>query len=57
MPHNAIQVCEVFDIGGIDFIGPFLNSCGNKLIFVAVDYASRWVEAQSLPSNDARAVV
>ncbi|GJW34593.1 reverse transcriptase domain-containing protein [Tanacetum coccineum] len=23
MPQNAIQVCEIFDMWGIDFIGPF----------------------------------
>ncbi|GJZ87175.1 reverse transcriptase domain-containing protein [Tanacetum coccineum] len=23
MPQNAIQVCEIFDVWGIDFIGPF----------------------------------
>ncbi|GKB34999.1 reverse transcriptase domain-containing protein [Tanacetum coccineum] len=26
MPLNNIQVCEVFDISGIDFLGPFLES-------------------------------
>nr|GEY65436.1 reverse transcriptase domain-containing protein [Tanacetum cinerariifolium] len=25
MPQNAIQVCEVFDVWGIDFMGPFQN--------------------------------
>ncbi|GJR20939.1 putative nucleotidyltransferase, ribonuclease H [Tanacetum coccineum] len=57
MPQNNIQVCEVFDVLGLDFMGPFLDSRGNKYILVAVDYMSKWVEAQSLPTNDARAVV
>ncbi|GKG38987.1 reverse transcriptase domain-containing protein, partial [Tanacetum coccineum] len=26
MPQNAIQVCEIFDVWGIDFMGPFLSS-------------------------------
>ncbi|GJR03711.1 reverse transcriptase domain-containing protein, partial [Tanacetum coccineum] len=26
MPQNAIQVCEIFDVWGIDLIGPFLSS-------------------------------
>nr|GEU62135.1 reverse transcriptase domain-containing protein [Tanacetum cinerariifolium] len=54
MPQNFIQVCEIFDVWGIDFIGLFLSSRGNKCIFVAVDYLSKWVEAKALPTNDAR---
>ncbi|GJU31919.1 reverse transcriptase domain-containing protein [Tanacetum coccineum] len=30
MPQNAIQVCEIFDIWGINFMGPFPSSRGNK---------------------------
>nr|GEX71558.1 reverse transcriptase domain-containing protein [Tanacetum cinerariifolium]GEX71651.1 reverse transcriptase domain-containing protein [Tanacetum cinerariifolium] len=30
MPQNAIQVCEIFDVWGIDFIGSFPSSRGNK---------------------------
>nr|GEY50406.1 reverse transcriptase domain-containing protein [Tanacetum cinerariifolium] len=42
---------------GIDFMGPFPNSKGNKYILVVVDYLSKWVEAKALPTNDARVVV
>ncbi|GJX64218.1 reverse transcriptase domain-containing protein [Tanacetum coccineum] len=42
---------------GLDFMGPFPQSRGNKYILVAVDYVSKWVEAQALPTNDARVVV
>nr|GEU61633.1 hypothetical protein [Tanacetum cinerariifolium] len=42
---------------GIDFMGPFPSSNGNKYILVAVDYLSKWVEAKALPTNDARVVV
>ncbi|GJU93430.1 reverse transcriptase domain-containing protein [Tanacetum coccineum] len=44
MPQNAIQVCEIFDVWGIDFMGPFPSSHGNKYILVAVDYLSRGKE-------------
>ncbi|GJR39054.1 reverse transcriptase domain-containing protein [Tanacetum coccineum] len=57
MPQNNIQVCDVFDVWGLDFMGPFPDSRGNKYILVAVDYVSKWVEAQALPTNDARVVV
>ncbi|GJW99737.1 reverse transcriptase domain-containing protein [Tanacetum coccineum] len=38
MPQNSIQVCEIFDVWGINFMGPFPSSKGNKYILVAVDY-------------------
>ncbi|GJQ92871.1 reverse transcriptase domain-containing protein [Tanacetum coccineum] len=56
MPQNAIQVCEIFNVWGIDFMGPFPSSRGRKYILVAVDYLSKWVEAKALPTNDARVV-
>ncbi|GJS14064.1 reverse transcriptase domain-containing protein [Tanacetum coccineum] len=56
MPQNSIQVCEIFDVWDIDFMGPFPSSRGNKYILVAVDYLSKWVEAKALPTNDARVV-
>ncbi|GJZ67126.1 reverse transcriptase domain-containing protein [Tanacetum coccineum] len=49
MPQNSIQVCEIFDMWGIDFMGPFPSSRGNKYILVAVDYLSKWVESKSTP--------
>ncbi|GJW99835.1 reverse transcriptase domain-containing protein [Tanacetum coccineum] len=57
MPQNAIQVYEIFDVWGINFMGPFPSSRGNKYILMAVDYLSKWVEVKALPTNDARVVV
>nr|GFA38840.1 reverse transcriptase domain-containing protein [Tanacetum cinerariifolium] len=36
MPQNSIQVCEIFDIWGIDFMGPFPSSKGNKYILAII---------------------
>nr|GEY11004.1 reverse transcriptase domain-containing protein [Tanacetum cinerariifolium] len=57
MPQNVIQVCEIFYVWGIDFMGPFPYSRENRYILVAVDFLSKWVEAKVLPTNDARVVV
>ncbi|GKE93009.1 reverse transcriptase domain-containing protein, partial [Tanacetum coccineum] len=56
MPQNAIQVCQISDIWGISFMGQFSSSRGNKYILMAVDCLSKWVEAKTLPTNDARVV-
>ncbi|CAH9102258.1 unnamed protein product [Cuscuta epithymum] len=57
MPQTYLLPCEVFDVWGIDFVGPFPSSRGNKFILVAIDYVSKWVEAIASPTNDARVVV
>ncbi|GJW29742.1 reverse transcriptase domain-containing protein [Tanacetum coccineum] len=57
MPQNAIQICEIFDVWGVDFMGPFPSSRGNKYILVTVDYLSKWVEEKVILTNDARVVV
>nr|GEW80332.1 reverse transcriptase domain-containing protein [Tanacetum cinerariifolium] len=56
MLQNSIQVCKIFDVWGVDFIGSFPSSRGNKYILMAIDYLSKWVEAKALPTNDARVV-
>ncbi|GKE48739.1 reverse transcriptase domain-containing protein, partial [Tanacetum coccineum] len=57
MPLNNIQVNEIFDIWGIDFMGHFLKSHKFEYILVTIDYVSKWAEAEALPTNDARVVV
>ena len=40
--HYNLQV-EIFDVWGIDFMGPFKKSGDCKYILVAIDYVSKWV--------------
>ena len=56
MPLHGILVVQLFDVWGIDFMGPF-PSFGNIYILLAVDYVSKWVEATACPKNDANTVV
>src|SRR3954468_19087124 len=51
MPLQPIMEVELFDVWGIDFMGPFPSSFSNKYILVAVDYVSKWVEAVALPTR------
>ncbi|XP_057448007.1 uncharacterized protein LOC130739655 [Lotus japonicus] len=48
---------DLFDVWGIDFMGPFPPSFGCQYILVAVDYVSKWVEAAALSTNDSKVVV
>jgi hypothetical protein len=56
MPLNPILEVEVFDVWGIDFMGPFPVSNGYSYILVAVDYVSKWAEAIPTRSNDHQVV-
>ena len=57
MPLQGIMVVQIFDVWGIDFMGPFPPSFGNLYILLAVDYVSKWVEVIACPRNDANTVV
>ena len=57
MTLRGIMVVQIFDVWGIDFMGPFPPSFGNLYILLAVDYVSKWVEAIACPRNDANTVV
>ena len=56
LPLNPILVFELFDVWGIDFMGPFVSSLGMKYILVAVNYVSKWVEATTLANNEGKSV-
>ena len=57
MPLQGILVVQIFDVWGINFMGPFLPSYGNLYILLDVDYVSKWVEAIACLRNDASTVV
>jgi hypothetical protein len=44
MPLKYNLQIDIFDVWGIDFMGPFKNSFGFEYILVMVDYVSKWVE-------------
>ncbi|KAM1206229.1 hypothetical protein PS1_006904 [Malus domestica] len=56
MPQVPIFVVEIFDVWGIDFMGPFPTSFGFTYILLAVDYVLKWVEAKATRTNDSRVV-
>jgi transposase InsO family protein len=45
MPLRYNLQIDLFDVWGIDFMGPFKNSHRYEHILVMVDYVSKWVEA------------
>ena len=57
MPLQGILVVQIFDVWGIDFMGPFPPLFGNFYILLAVDYVSKWVEEIACPKNDTNIVV
>ena len=56
MPQTPILFCEIFYVWGIDFMGPFLVSFGYVYIFLAVNYASKWVEVKATRIDDSKVV-
>lgn len=56
MPQKGILEVELFDVWGVDYMGPFPASNGYKHILVAVDYVSKWVEAIPTVHADSKSV-
>ena len=57
MLMQPILEVEIFNLWGIDFMGPFPPSDGKEYILVAVDYVSKWVEAIPTRTNDHQEVL
>ena len=45
LPLQPILEVELFDIWGMNFMGPFPSSFKNLYLLLVVDYVSKWVEA------------
>ena len=57
MPQSGILEVELFDIWGINFMGPFPCSYNNLYILATMDYVSKRVETIVTPTNDAKVVM
>ena len=55
-PLQTILQVELFDIWGMDFMGPFPSSFSNLYILLAINYFSKWVKVIPTRTNDARVV-
>ena len=56
MPQSGTLEIELFDIWGIDLMGPFPPSHNNFYVLVAIEYASKWVEPIASPPVDSEIV-
>ena len=54
MPLKSNLQVEIFDVWGVDFMGPFPMSEQCEYILVVVDYVSKWVEALPCIVADSR---
>jgi hypothetical protein len=54
MPLTNNLHIELFDVWGIDYMGPFPKSKNYEYILVAVDYVFKWVEAMPYRATDSR---
>ena len=54
MPLTPIIVGDIFDVWGIDFMRPFLNSFRDEYILLSVDYVCKWVEPIRTRSNESK---
>ena len=54
--HN-VYVCEIFNVWGVDFMGPFSPSFGFIYILMLLDYVSKWIEVVATIADDAKTMV
>jgi hypothetical protein len=54
MPLKSNLQVDIFDVWGVDFMGPIPMSEQCEYILVAVDYVSKWVETLPCVAADSR---
>ena len=54
MPLKSNLQVEIFDVWGVDFMGPFPMSEQREYILVVVDYMSKWVEELPCVAADSK---
>ncbi|CAA7410890.1 unnamed protein product [Spirodela intermedia] len=57
MPMSNILVVKIFDVWGIDFIGPYPSAEKYEYILLPVNYVSKWVEAIPTRTNDHKIMI
>ncbi|CAA7021691.1 unnamed protein product [Microthlaspi erraticum] len=57
MPLNPISEVEIFDVWGIDFMGPFKPDSNGHNYILVLWTMSKWIEAIPCPACDAKVVI
>ena len=55
--EHEMPLINILEVWGIDFMGPFPSSFSSLYILIVMDYVSKWVEAATLFTNDAKEMV
>nr|XP_027064775.1 uncharacterized protein LOC113690870 [Coffea arabica] len=56
MTQTPMIFIDIFDVWGIDSMGPFPSSFDFLYILLAMNYISKWVEAKATHTNDSKVV-
>ena len=55
--EHEMPLINILEVWGIDFMGPFPSSFSSLYILIVMDYVSKWAEATTLSTNDAKEMV
>lgn len=57
MPQKPILEVEIFDVWGINFMGPFPSSNEKKFILVGENYVFKWIQVIASPAKYAQVII